>query len=72
MKNKKSYEQIINELFDKKTWISNADFAAATGGSPKFTSRISDMRRKGVEIVDRWVNNKTEGRHKEYARKVEA
>ena len=67
MKNKKDYKQVMLELWGKKKWISNADFAAATGGSPKFTSRISDMRRRGYNIVDQWVDNKETGRHKEYA-----
>ena len=67
MKNGKDYKQILLELWDKKTWISNADFAAATDGSPKFTSRISDMRRLGYNIVDQWVENVNGGRHKEYA-----
>ena len=68
MTNGKDYKQIILELWEKKKWISNADFAAATHGSPKFTSRISDMRRKhGYNIIDQWVDNAGEGKHKEYA-----
>lgn len=67
MKNGQNYQKIILTLWTQKKWISNADFAAATGGSPKFTSRISDMRRKGFNIVDQWVDNAGEGRHKEYA-----
>ena len=67
MKNEQDYKTIILNLWKIKKWISNADFAAATGGSPKFTSRISDMRKKGYKIIDQWVDNKGEGRHKEYA-----
>lgn len=67
MKNNKNYKEIMFDLWKEKKWISNADFAAKTGGSPKFTSRISDMRRQGYNIIDQWVDNKSEGRHKEYA-----
>lgn len=67
MKHGKDYKDIMLELWHEKTWISNADFASRTGGSPKFTSRISDMRRQGYPIIDRWVENKEDGRHKEYA-----
>ena len=47
----KPHWQILLELWDKKTWIENEDFRKATHGSPKLTSRISDMRKKGVEII---------------------
>lgn len=65
-KAKDDYEKTMLKLWAKKEWISNTDFAVATGGSPKFTSRISDMRKKGYVILDRWVDNKESGRHKEY------
>ena len=48
---KRTYWQILLDLWKKKQWISNEDFRAATKGSPKLTSRISDMRKRGVEIV---------------------
>lgn len=48
---KKPYWKILLELWETRTWISNEDFRRATHGSPKLTSRISDMRAKGVEIV---------------------
>lgn len=61
-------EQIIFSLWKKKKWISNADFAEATDGSPKFTSRISDLRRKGVPIIKQMVKNENTGKiHAEYA-----
>lgn len=61
-------EQIIFSLWRKKKWISNADFAEATDGSPKFTSRISDLRRKGVPIIKQMVKNENTGKiHAEYA-----
>lgn len=63
-----THEKIILTLLHNKKWISNADFAAATG-SPKFTSRVSDLRKKGYPIIDQWVENKNQGRHKEYALK---
>ena len=66
-KKKDDYEKTMLKLWAKKQWISNSDFATATKGSPKFTSRISDMRKKGYVIEDRWVDNKEQGRHKEYA-----
>ena len=47
----KRYWEILLDLWSKKTWIENEDYRRATKGSPKFTSRISDMRKKGVEIV---------------------
>ncbi len=64
---RKSYKKTMLDLWETKTWISNIDFQRATHGSPKFTSRISDMRKQGYNIIDRWVDNKEEGRHKEYA-----
>lgn len=61
-------EQIIFKLWKTKKWISNADFAKATDGSPKFTSRISDLRRKGVPIIKQMVKNENTGKiHAEYA-----
>lgn len=50
MKKKKTYWEICLDLWDVKTWISNEDYYGKTH-SPKFTSRISDMRKKGVEII---------------------
>ena len=64
---RRDYKDIMLDLWKEKEWISNADYAAATGGSPKFTSRISDMRRRGYKIIDKWVDNKGTGRHKVYA-----
>lgn len=62
-----SHETIMN-LWKHKKWISNADFAAATGGSPKFTTRVSEMRRRGVPIMKQMVVNENTGkRHAEYA-----
>lgn len=48
---KKTYWEILLDLWEEKDWISNEDFRRATHGSPKLTSRISDMRKKGVEII---------------------
>lgn len=64
---KDDYEKIMLKLWAKKKWISNIDFALATNGSPKFTSRISDMRKKGYVIIDRWVKSENGVKHKEYA-----
>lgn len=61
-------EEIIFGLWKRKTWINNMDFAVATGGSPKFTSRISDLRKKGVPIIKQMVRNEVTGKyHAEYA-----
>lgn len=51
MNKPKTYWEIMLELWERKPWISNEDFRKATHGSPKFTSRISDMRKRGVEII---------------------
>ena len=60
--------EIIFDLWKRKKWISNADFAAATHGSPKFTTRISEIRRSGVPIMKQMVVNENTGkRHAEYA-----
>ena len=48
---KKLYWETLLDLWAKKTWLENEDFRKATHGSPKFTSRISDMRKKGVDII---------------------
>jgi hypothetical protein len=48
---RKTYWEILLDLWSQKDWIDNEDFRKATHGSPKLTSRISDMRRKGVEII---------------------
>ncbi len=66
-KAKDDYEKTMLKLWVDKKWISNIDFAIATHGSPKFTSRISDMRKKGYEIEDRWVKTQDGTKHKEYA-----
>ena len=63
---RKTYWQNALELWKEKEWISNEDFRKKTHGSPKWTSRVSDMRNKGVKIIDRYVYTITEGRHKEY------
>lgn len=63
---RKTYWQILIDLWADKEWVSNLDYQRATKGSPKFTSRISDMRKRGILILDRWVDNAEEGRHKEY------
>lgn len=47
----KTYWEIMLDLWKDKQWIENEDFRKKTHGSPKFTSRISDMRKKGIEIV---------------------
>lgn len=61
-----SYETIM-KLWQRKKWISNEDFYKETH-SPKFTSRISDMRRRGVPIIKQMVKNETTGKmHAEYA-----
>ena len=60
------YWRTLIGLWTISEWISSDDFVRATR-SPKFTSRISDLRKKGIVIEDRWVINKTTGkRHKEY------
>ena len=62
-----SYE-IIRKLWKRKKWISNKDFMEATDGSPKFTTRISELRKAGVPIIKRIVKNENTGRiHAEYA-----
>lgn len=48
-----SYWRIMLKLWEKKEWIENEDYRLFTHGSPKFTSRISDMRKRGVEIISR-------------------
>lgn len=65
-KAKDDYEKTLLKLWLKKEWIDGTDFYQATGGSQKFTSRISDMRKKGYIIEDRWVHNKNGGKHKVY------
>lgn len=61
------YRDVIFQLWGKKKWISNEDFYRKTR-SPKFTSRISDLRRKGVPIEKRMVKNNMTGKfHAEYA-----
>ncbi len=60
------YWRTLIGLWTISEWISSDDFVRATR-SPKFTSRISDLRKKGIVIEDRWVVNQTTGkRHKEY------
>lgn len=62
-----SYD-IIRKLWKRKKWIDNMDFMQATGGSPKFTTRISELRRDGVPIVKKMVKNKNTGKvHAKYA-----
>lgn len=62
-----SYD-IIRKLWKRKTWISNMDFMIATDGSPKFTTRISELRKRGIPINKRTVKNDNTGRiHAEYA-----
>lgn len=51
MRESKTYWEHLLELWEAKPWISNEDFRKKTGGSPKLTSRISDMRKKGVTIA---------------------
>lgn len=51
MRENKTYWEHLLELWEIKPWISNEDFRKKTHGSPKLTSRISDMRKKGVTIV---------------------
>lgn len=63
---RKVYWEIITDISKEKEWFSNWDYSIKTHGSPKFTSRVSDMKKKGVEFADRWVDNKEIGRHKEY------
>lgn len=53
MKNNRPYWKIMLMLWETHEWIENEDFRLFTHGSPKFTSRISDMRKKGIEIVSR-------------------
>ena len=66
MKKEKYWESIIVISAGDK-WIDNEDFRIRTHGSPKFTSRVSDMKKKGVEFEDRWVCNTEDGRpHKQY------
>lgn len=59
---KKTYWEILLDLWEDKDWIGNEDFRRATKGSPKLTSRISDMRKKGIEIA-----GVRRGTHKVYA-----
>ena len=61
MKNEKLYWEHMLDLWARKEWIDGVDFFHKTDGSQKFTSRISDMRDKGVEIVHR-----KQGNHNEY------
>lgn len=62
-----SYD-IIRKLWRRKKWIDNMDFIQATGGSPKFTTRISELRRDGVPIIKKMVKNRTTGKvHAKYA-----
>ena len=55
---RKPYWAILLDLWENKTWIDGEDYWRATKGSPKLTSRISDMRKKGVDIVGRPVSGK--------------
>ena len=48
---KETYWETMLRLWIHREWISGKDYFYATDGSQKFTSRISDMRAKGVEIV---------------------
>lgn len=50
MKKEKYWETMLR-LWSHHEWISGKDYFYATNGSQKFTSRVSDMRAKGVEIV---------------------
>lgn len=60
-------QEIIFDLWKEKKWISNDDFYNRTH-SPKFTSRISDLRNKGVPIIKQMIVNPNTGkRHAEYA-----
>ena len=62
-----NYRDTIFALWKTKKWISNEDFYNATH-SPKFTSRISDLRRAGVPIIKQMVKNENTGKvHEEYA-----
>lgn len=64
----KPYWKIMLDLWKDKLWIDGVDYFRATHGSQKFTSRISDMRKKGIEITSRKVNGKDENQpHNVYA-----